>query len=109
MSAVVESTAAATAQQVSPVAAASAVALNLFTAHRSRRKAAIRQAWADHHASATADLLLIGAEIAEYIADRLAAGIKRAELVSDCCGDDCSDADVSLAVKLHHLARLVGL
>jgi len=106
MSAVAESTAAPVAQQVSPVVAASAAALNLFTAHRSGRKAAIRQAWSDHHASATADLLIIGADIAEYIADGIAAGIKRAELVADCCGDDCSDADVSLAVKLHHLARL---
>jgi hypothetical protein len=106
MSAVAESIVAPAAQQVSPVVAASEAALNLFTAHRSGRKAAIRQAWADHHASATADLLLIGADIAEYIADGLAAGIKRAELVADCCGDDCSDADVSLAVKLHHLARL---
>jgi len=106
MSAVAESTAAPVVQQVSPVVAASAAALNLFTAHRSGRKAAIHQAWHDHHASATADLLLIGADIAEYVTDGIAAGIKRSELVTDCCGDDCSESDVSLAVKLHYLAKL---
>jgi hypothetical protein len=88
--------------------AASAAALNLFTAHRSGRKAAIHQAWHDHHASATADLLLIGADIAEYVTDGIAAGIKRSELVTDCCGDDCSESDVSLAVKLHYLAKLTA-
>jgi hypothetical protein len=84
-------------------------AFTLFTAVRGERKAAIHAAWSESEQSATRSLLAVGRLCAAYVADGLAAGIERAELVADCCESEDRRADeVSRALAIDYLGQTSG-
>jgi hypothetical protein len=79
-----------------------------FTDNRAARRAEVLQFASAPQFSPTEHFMVYGESAARYLADGVAAGVGRSELVADCLGD-WTESELSRAVALFHLGKLTGI